>query len=295
MNETRVAGRPLRGAPLPPAGRGLPDARLAERGRRRRAGGLAAAQPRRRRARSTNLGGWLTTVVARVCLNMLRSRKARREEPLDVHRARPVVEPRRRRRPRARGAAGRLGRAGAAGGARHARPGRAAGVRAARHVRRAVRRDRADRRPHAGRGPAARQPRPPPRAQGGAGARTRPGPAARRSSTRSSPPRARATSRRCSRCSTRTSCCAPTAAPPGEPRVVRGAAAVAGAGDHVPRWRLACARRWSTAPPGPSSPRRRPAGLAGRPSPSAAAGSSRSTSSPTPTGWPGSTRCRRSG
>jgi RNA polymerase sigma-70 factor (ECF subfamily) len=29
-----------------------------------------------------NLGGWLTTVVARVCLDMLRSRKARREEPL---------------------------------------------------------------------------------------------------------------------------------------------------------------------------------------------------------------------
>lgn len=32
-----------------------------------------------------NLGGWLTTVVARVCLTMLRSRKSRREEPLDAH------------------------------------------------------------------------------------------------------------------------------------------------------------------------------------------------------------------
>jgi len=32
-----------------------------------------------------NLGGWLTTVVARVCLNMLRSRNIRREEPLAVH------------------------------------------------------------------------------------------------------------------------------------------------------------------------------------------------------------------
>src|SRR5215831_18315046 len=31
-----------------------------------------------------NLAGWLTTVVARVCLDMLRSRKARREEPLDL-------------------------------------------------------------------------------------------------------------------------------------------------------------------------------------------------------------------
>jgi RNA polymerase sigma-70 factor, ECF subfamily len=30
-----------------------------------------------------NLSGWLTTVVARVCLDMLRSRKARKEEPLD--------------------------------------------------------------------------------------------------------------------------------------------------------------------------------------------------------------------
>src|SRR5438477_4988437 len=30
-----------------------------------------------------NLGGWLTTVVARVCLDMLRSRKSRREEPLE--------------------------------------------------------------------------------------------------------------------------------------------------------------------------------------------------------------------
>jgi RNA polymerase sigma factor (sigma-70 family) len=32
-----------------------------------------------------NLGGWLTTVVARVCLNMLQSRRSRREEPLDAH------------------------------------------------------------------------------------------------------------------------------------------------------------------------------------------------------------------
>jgi len=31
-----------------------------------------------------NLGGWLTTVVARVCLDMLRSRTSRREDPLDA-------------------------------------------------------------------------------------------------------------------------------------------------------------------------------------------------------------------
>ena len=38
-----------------------------------------------------NLGGWLTTVVARICLNMLRSRKSRREEPLDVHLPDPII------------------------------------------------------------------------------------------------------------------------------------------------------------------------------------------------------------
>jgi RNA polymerase sigma-70 factor (ECF subfamily) len=31
-----------------------------------------------------NIGGWLTTVVARICLDMLRSRKSRREEPLEL-------------------------------------------------------------------------------------------------------------------------------------------------------------------------------------------------------------------
>src|SRR5579883_1028903 len=38
-----------------------------------------------------NLGGWLTTVVARVCLDMLRSRSSRREEPLGVHVPDPIV------------------------------------------------------------------------------------------------------------------------------------------------------------------------------------------------------------
>jgi RNA polymerase sigma-70 factor (ECF subfamily) len=40
-----------------------------------------------------NLGGWLTTIVSRVCLDMLRSRESRREESLDV--ADVVREPRR--------------------------------------------------------------------------------------------------------------------------------------------------------------------------------------------------------
>src|SRR6185503_7525801 len=38
-----------------------------------------------------NLGGWLTTVVARVCLNELRSRAARREDSLEVHVPDPIV------------------------------------------------------------------------------------------------------------------------------------------------------------------------------------------------------------
>ncbi len=38
-----------------------------------------------------NLGGWLTTVVSRVCLNMLRARRTRREESLEVHVPDPVV------------------------------------------------------------------------------------------------------------------------------------------------------------------------------------------------------------
>jgi RNA polymerase sigma factor (sigma-70 family) len=38
-----------------------------------------------------NLGGWLTTIVARVCLNMLRSRNSRREEPFAVHVPDPVL------------------------------------------------------------------------------------------------------------------------------------------------------------------------------------------------------------
>ncbi|HXJ66559.1 MAG TPA: RNA polymerase sigma factor SigJ [Actinomycetota bacterium] len=38
-----------------------------------------------------NLGGWLTTIVARVCLNMLRSRSTRAEESLEVHVPDPIV------------------------------------------------------------------------------------------------------------------------------------------------------------------------------------------------------------
>jgi RNA polymerase sigma factor (sigma-70 family) len=39
-----------------------------------------------------NLGGWLTTVVARVSLNMLRSRNVRRDEPLGLRLPEPIVD-----------------------------------------------------------------------------------------------------------------------------------------------------------------------------------------------------------
>jgi RNA polymerase sigma factor (sigma-70 family) len=40
-----------------------------------------------------NLRAWLTTVVARVCLDMLRTRTSRREAPLDMHVPDPVITP----------------------------------------------------------------------------------------------------------------------------------------------------------------------------------------------------------
>ena len=39
-----------------------------------------------------NLGAWLTTVVARISLNMLRSRRTRREEPLELRVPEPIVD-----------------------------------------------------------------------------------------------------------------------------------------------------------------------------------------------------------
>jgi RNA polymerase sigma factor (sigma-70 family) len=40
-----------------------------------------------------NLAGWLTTVVARVCLNLLRGRRSRPEEPVGTHLPDPIVGP----------------------------------------------------------------------------------------------------------------------------------------------------------------------------------------------------------
>jgi RNA polymerase sigma factor (sigma-70 family) len=44
-----------------------------------------------------NLSGWLTTVVARVCLDMLRARKSRREEPMGPLTPEPITEDERSR------------------------------------------------------------------------------------------------------------------------------------------------------------------------------------------------------
>lgn len=40
-----------------------------------------------------NVGGWLTTVIGRICLDMLRSRRSRREEPWDLRLPDPIVGP----------------------------------------------------------------------------------------------------------------------------------------------------------------------------------------------------------
>src|ERR1700759_4764612 len=40
-----------------------------------------------------NLGAWLTTVTARIALNMLRSRDTRREQPFEPHMPEPIVDP----------------------------------------------------------------------------------------------------------------------------------------------------------------------------------------------------------
>src|SRR5215831_16475462 len=46
-----------------------------------------------------NLGGWLTTVVSRVCLDMLRSRISRKEEALDIQVTSPIAPSEGRRDP----------------------------------------------------------------------------------------------------------------------------------------------------------------------------------------------------
>ena len=111
-------------------------------------------------AQIENLERWLTTVVARICLNMLRLRRTRGEQPLGGFLPEPIIDNPAVGTGRAQ-PAGRLGRDRAAGRAGHS-AGRAAGVRAARHVRGAVRRNRRWSTAHRRRPPSRR---PPSRAQ----------------------------------------------------------------------------------------------------------------------------------
>src|SRR5215208_580304 len=85
-----MAGKAIRGQPDPPAGGGY-----------RMLGSLSEADDalqeawlRLSRADTSgvdNLGGWLTTVVGRVCLDMLRARTSRREAPLNADAPMPMV------------------------------------------------------------------------------------------------------------------------------------------------------------------------------------------------------------
>src|ERR1019366_2335357 len=86
----RRAGPRIRAAPAAPAGDRLPDARLAGRGRRRGAGDVGKVRRRRNRGRG-NVSGWLTTIVTRACLNVLRARAARPEQPAGMHVPDPIA------------------------------------------------------------------------------------------------------------------------------------------------------------------------------------------------------------
>jgi len=86
-----------------------------------------------------NLRAWLTTVVARISLNMLRTRKTRRESSLETHVPDPVVTAEAGMDPEQEALLGDFGRPRFAGRARLPDACRARRVRPARCLRRAVR------------------------------------------------------------------------------------------------------------------------------------------------------------
>jgi RNA polymerase sigma factor (sigma-70 family) len=95
-----------------------------------------------------NLRGWLTTVVGRVCLDMLRTRRSRREEPADDVFADSESDPAVEVTPEDEAVlADSVGLALLV--VLETLTPRAAGIRIARHVRPAVHDDRSDRRPFA--------------------------------------------------------------------------------------------------------------------------------------------------
>ena len=176
-----------------------------------------------------NLRAWLTTVVARVCLDMLRSRTARREDALDVHLPGPDRQ-RRRRAPTPRSRQFWPTRSGwrCSSSSTPSPPQSASPLCCTTSSPCRSRRS----------GPSwtAPPPRPSswPAARGAGYAAPRPcrtptSPGSARSSTPSLPRRGKATSTACSPCSIPTWCCAPTPAPGpfGPSRLVRGAQEVA--------------------------------------------------------------------
>ncbi len=108
-----------------------------------------------------NLGGWLTTVVSRVCLDMIRSRNSRREDSVEA--ILPGGEPAadRPRFPGARRRSRRFSWPGTDARSRFVGTRRAAGLRTARPLWRLLRGDRSDRGSFAGRRTAAGQSSPP--------------------------------------------------------------------------------------------------------------------------------------
>ena len=66
-------------------------ARFGRRRRGRRSGGVAAAEPEP--GHVDNVDAWLTTVVARICLNTLRARRARHEQDLLERLPDPIIDP----------------------------------------------------------------------------------------------------------------------------------------------------------------------------------------------------------
>src|SRR3954454_22732505 len=69
-----------------------------------------------------NLSAWLTAVVARVALNMLRARRTRREQPLDTHLPDPIIDSTDRPDPPRRPGSSRVTRTLGVDGDRHAEP-----------------------------------------------------------------------------------------------------------------------------------------------------------------------------
>jgi len=117
----------------------------------------------------TNIDAWLTTVVARICLNTLRSRRARPREELVARVPDPIVDAVGEPDPEHQAMLADAGGIGVVRDSGHLAAGRATGFRTARRLRHSVRPDCTDRRAGrrrppaswpAGRGAASTMPRP---------------------------------------------------------------------------------------------------------------------------------------